>query len=167
MTNHYERIEVVGRQQGATLVVGLVLLLLVTLIGVTAMQGTTVQQKMATNVQFNESAFQAAEDSVRTVTQEARSRRTPPAGSGNILVDSLSSAPGTTIQRTASNANKGTTSTASVAYAGATSAAGYSLGAGSGNFVFHRFRITATGVARDGVSTNTHVQELGRVGPSP
>ena len=154
-------------QRGATLVVGLVLLLIITMIGITAMQGTTVQQKMATNVQFNESAFQAAEDGVRTVTQEARSRRAPPVGSGNILVDSLGSAPGTVIQRVANDAVKGTRSNAGVTYAGATSAAGFSLGAGSGNFVFHRFRVTATGVARDGVSTNTHVQELGRVGPSP
>lgn len=154
------------RQHGATLIFGLVILLVVTLIGVTAMQGTTVQEKMAANVQFGEMAFQAAEDGVRTVTQEARSLRAPPAGSGNVLVDALNAGNGNNVARNASNGAT-TTSNAVITYTGATAAPGYSLGAGSGNFVFHRYRITANGVAGDNVATSTLVQELGRVGPSP
>lgn len=167
MNQHLAHATTCQRQQGAALIFGMVILLVVTLVGITAMQGTTVQEKMAASVQFSEVAFQAAEDSVRTVTQEARSQRPPPAGNGNVLVDALNATNGNPVTRTAANGGLATTSNAVIAYTGATAAPGFSIGAGSGNFVFHRYRITANGAAGDNVATSTLIQELGRVGPSP
>jgi type IV pilus assembly protein PilX len=53
------------RQQGVALVVALVLLVLVTLVGLAAIRGTTMQQKMASNLYDREIAFQNAEAAMR------------------------------------------------------------------------------------------------------
>lgn len=52
-------------QRGAILFVALVLLLVLTLIGVTAMQTTTLQERMAGNLRDKNVAFQAAEAALR------------------------------------------------------------------------------------------------------
>lgn len=52
-------------QQGSALVIALIFLLLLTLIGVTAMQTTTLQERMAGNVRDRSLAFQAAEAALR------------------------------------------------------------------------------------------------------
>lgn len=54
-----------GRQQGAVLVVGLVILLLLTLIGVQAARTNVAQQRMAANWQDRHVAFEAAEAALR------------------------------------------------------------------------------------------------------
>jgi len=53
------------RQQGAVLIISLMFLLIMTLIGVTAMQSTTMEEKMAGNVRDHNLAFQAAEAALR------------------------------------------------------------------------------------------------------
>lgn len=54
-----------GNQRGAVLVVGLMLLVVLTLLGVVAMQGTTLQERMAGNMREQEQAFQSAEAALR------------------------------------------------------------------------------------------------------
>ncbi|MFQ5756495.1 MAG: PilX N-terminal domain-containing pilus assembly protein [Acidiferrobacterales bacterium] len=53
------------RQQGIALIMALVFLMLLTIIGVTAMTTTSLQEKMAGNVQNKHGAFQAAESALR------------------------------------------------------------------------------------------------------
>ncbi len=53
------------RQCGAVLFVSLIILLLMTIIGVSAMQNTTMQEKMAGNLRDANLAFQAAESALR------------------------------------------------------------------------------------------------------
>lgn len=53
------------RQAGAALAIALVFLLVMTLIGVTAMQTTTLQERMAGNMRDRQVAFQAAEAALR------------------------------------------------------------------------------------------------------
>jgi type IV pilus assembly protein PilX len=53
------------RQSGAVLVVSLIMLLVMTLIGVTAMRSTTMEEKMAGNSRDHAVAFQAAESALR------------------------------------------------------------------------------------------------------
>lgn len=50
-----------ARQSGVALVVALILLILVTLIGLVAIRGTTMQQRMTANFYDRETAFQSAE----------------------------------------------------------------------------------------------------------
>src|SRR5690606_1856014 len=54
----------VGRQRGATLVVGLVLLLVLTVLGVSGMNMATLEITMSSNSQFQQDAFQAAETGI-------------------------------------------------------------------------------------------------------
>ncbi len=53
------------RQNGAALIVGLVLLVVITLVGVGAMQSTTLQEKMAGNLRDSNLSFQASEAALR------------------------------------------------------------------------------------------------------
>ena len=54
-------------QRGATLIVGLVLLLVLTVVGVSGMNTATMEINMAANTQFQQDAFQMTEDGVDTV----------------------------------------------------------------------------------------------------
>ena len=56
-----EAISLKARQTGAALVVGLVLLLVLTVVGVSGMNTATMQVTMAGNTQFQNDAFQMAE----------------------------------------------------------------------------------------------------------
>ncbi len=51
-------------QTGATLIVGLVLLLVLTVVGVSGMNTATMEIAMAANTQFQQDAFQLAEDGI-------------------------------------------------------------------------------------------------------
>ena len=53
------------RQQGVALIMAMVFLMILTIIGVTVMSTTSLQEKMAGNVQDKHSAFQAAESALR------------------------------------------------------------------------------------------------------
>jgi hypothetical protein len=55
------------QQRGATLIVGLVLLLVLTVVGVSGMNMATMEVNMAANVQFQQDAFQMTEDGIDTV----------------------------------------------------------------------------------------------------
>lgn len=57
-------------QRGSALIIALVFLLLMTLIGTTAMQGTSQQEKMAGNMRDRNLAFQAAEAALRTAERD-------------------------------------------------------------------------------------------------
>jgi type IV pilus assembly protein PilX len=54
-----------SRQQGVALIVAMVFLMLLTIIGITAMSTSSLQEKMAGNVQDKHVAFQAAESALR------------------------------------------------------------------------------------------------------
>ena len=60
-----------GRQGGATLVVVLILLLLMMLLGMAAMRGVIMQERMAMNTFARSMAFQAAETTLRVAEAEA------------------------------------------------------------------------------------------------
>ncbi|MEJ2108265.1 MAG: PilX N-terminal domain-containing pilus assembly protein [Acidiferrobacteraceae bacterium] len=50
-----------GNQEGAVLVIGLIILVVMTILGITAMQSTVVEEKMAGNFKDKDVAFRAAE----------------------------------------------------------------------------------------------------------
>lgn len=59
-----------AHQSGAVLVVSLIMLLLLTLIGTTAMQTTSLEEKMAGNMRDRSIAFQAAESALRDAERD-------------------------------------------------------------------------------------------------
>lgn len=65
MTMHFPVRTNRKRQRGAALIVGLIMLLLLTLIGVAGLRDTLLQEKMAGNMRDREMALQAAEAALR------------------------------------------------------------------------------------------------------
>ncbi len=57
------------KQHGAVLIIGLILLVLMTMIGITAMQVTSIEEKMAGNTNDHNMAFQAAESALRSAEE--------------------------------------------------------------------------------------------------
>ena len=61
-----------AKQQGAALFVALIILLVVTMMGLSAMRGGIFHEKMAFNTQANDQTFQAAETAIGGVVEKAR-----------------------------------------------------------------------------------------------
>jgi type IV pilus assembly protein PilX len=64
MNSQLNRIMPHPRQQGAALVVGLILLMILTVLGISGMNTATLELTMASNAQFHQDAFQAAETGI-------------------------------------------------------------------------------------------------------
>jgi hypothetical protein len=71
-------------QTGATLIVGLVLLLVLTVVGVSGMNTATMEITMAANTQFQQDAFQLAEDGIDIVIGN-RAYATSPGDPRNVV----------------------------------------------------------------------------------
>lgn len=63
------RREIFRKQTGATLVISLVLLLILTILGVATMRTASMEMRMAANNQYLENAFQLAETGIETTIQ--------------------------------------------------------------------------------------------------
>ena len=72
------------RQRGAALIVGLVLLMVLTVLGISGMNSATLELTMAGNTQFGQDAFQAAETGIDLVLAR-RTFSTVPNSPGNII----------------------------------------------------------------------------------
>lgn len=59
-----------GRQRGAALVVGLVLLMVLTVLAISAMRTATLNLSMTTNAQARENAFQLAESGIQATLRQ-------------------------------------------------------------------------------------------------
>ena len=76
------------RERGAALVVALVFLLVMTVLGVTSMRTTTLQERMAGNLQDKNLAFQAAEAALREGEEFLQQATLPPFAGANGLLGS-------------------------------------------------------------------------------
>lgn len=63
-------LQMMKSQRGATLIVGMIMLLLMAIIGVSAIQTTTLQERMSGNMRDSTMAFQAAEVAIRYVEED-------------------------------------------------------------------------------------------------
>jgi type IV pilus assembly protein PilX len=144
-----------SKQQGAALVVGLILLVVITVLAISGMNTATTELAMARNDQNYENAFQAAE----TGLAEALSQ-----GAFNTLT-------GTTVTE---SINSNDVVTAEIQYQNSTIVPdkAFSLGAGSGIAAYHFIAISqaeskrAPGSTTDRDSKATHTQAFYVVGPS-
>lgn len=67
-----------NKQSGSALIIGLLILLIITIIGVTTMQTTTLQEKMAGSLRDQDLAFQAAEAALREAEEGIAPQTTEP-----------------------------------------------------------------------------------------
>ena len=134
-------------QRGAALVVGLLMLITLTILGISSMNGTSIQLKMASNSQNKNRAFQVAE-SVITVTIDEidyGNIQTPQAFDDNDHPQySGSEADVTFVERTSAAGCRGT----------------------SFQFSCVHFEIDANGVHVESAAQASHVQGVYRVAPS-
>lgn len=61
----YQKMSLNYRQKGVVLIISLLILVIITIIGIGSMQSTIVEEKMATNANDQNIAFQAAETALR------------------------------------------------------------------------------------------------------
>ncbi len=150
------RFQLQRHQDGAALVVGLVLLVVVTVLAVSGMNTATTELAMARNDQNYENAFQAAETGLEQALSQGR-------------FDTLNNV------ALVQNVNANDTVTASIQFVNATLVPdrAFSLGVGSGISAYH-FIATATaeskregvaGAATDRDASATHTQAFYIVGP--
>ncbi len=144
-----------NKQQGAALVVGLILLVVITVLAISGMNTATTELAMARNDQNYENAFQAAETGLAEVLGQ---------GAFNTLA-------GATVTQTISNYDS---VTSQIQYEDSTIVPdkAFTLGAGSGIAAYHFLAIAqaesrrAPGSTTDRDSTATHTQAFYVVGPS-
>ncbi|MCU7803192.1 MAG: hypothetical protein KZQ92_22575 [Candidatus Thiodiazotropha sp. (ex Lucinoma borealis)] len=80
MTQNTHRLQNQNRRQhqdGAALAVSLILLIIITLLSVSAMRSTNLDTKISVNHQFKEASFQAAESALAIVTGPAPAPQVP------------------------------------------------------------------------------------------
>ena len=66
MNTEYVGLGRASHQRGATLLVAMIMLMLITIVGFSAMQTTTMQERMSGNLRDKELSFQAAEAALRS-----------------------------------------------------------------------------------------------------
>jgi hypothetical protein len=137
-----------ARQRGATLIVGLVLLLVLSVLAISTMSGATFGLTMVGNAQFSENAFQMAETGVDLSL-----------ASGGYMNGGNSGIPQTVI--TDPNGDQIGTFIANTAFQETTPPpnGGFSIGSGSGTFDACHFQTQATGNSARGASSQ-HTQEF-------
>ena len=146
------------RQRGAVLIASLLILLVLTVLGVAALNTGSLQEKMAFNTQERVAAFHAAESAIRSMIYddpkylEAVTDPTPPR-------ESYGSYHGTLY------AGSVTISSATLTYQDEYGSlpAGFSVG----SFVSHRFVITGDGRRLGSGARARNRQAVERVGPAP
>jgi type IV pilus assembly protein PilX len=150
------KVNLQGKQNGAALVVGLVLLVVVTVLAVSGMNTATTELAMARNNQNYENAFQAAETGLEQALAQGRFNTLAAVN----LVQNV-------------NANDSVTSTIEFEDSTLVPDRAFSLGVGSGIAAYH-FLATATadskregvaGAATDRDASAIHSQAFYVVGP--
>jgi len=121
------------RQRGAVLVIGLLILLVMTLIGVTAMSTATMQESMSVNGMNANIAFQAAESAVRAATSGITTAQTAMSSTGAVAGPTVTYGTGSLTA----------VGNSQVTYVGISLATGWSLGKETGGKA-HQFTVSST-----------------------
>jgi type IV pilus assembly protein PilX len=145
-----------SRQQGAALVVGLIVLLVMTMLGVASMGSMTSELRMAANVQIRNTAFQAASAAIEDAKVDPGITWLDPAG--YVVGAAIATQPGT-YNATDSQAQ------ATIVFSGCkTVVAGDSLTAeGGSQFLVHEIQVTGDALGTTSNVIGTSTQSLGLI----
>ncbi len=149
---------VISSQNGAVLVVSLIILLVMTVLGLAASGSANMELRMAGNNERINSTLQAAESAVEATINNINLLGQALNSSGSInqsiRLDSAYDA-----------ASQPVKSEAEISYIGQGSVDGFSLGVNNSNFVAHNFEVIGTGSMQDNTTSITS-QGVYRVAPS-
>ncbi|NND59932.1 MAG: hypothetical protein HKN49_06640 [Gammaproteobacteria bacterium] len=147
-----------SRERGASLIVSLILLLVLTVLGVVGMSTATLELAMAGNMQFTNSAFEAAESIVEAEIVRNDIAPLPAPGA-------LAAIPANVNREFRDGGNNlVATATSATNYLGKTGVSGWQIG-GPISFAAFHFEIAGTATAPQGAAAN-HRQGFYVVGPS-
>jgi len=154
MNKKFERVSHQKRQQGAALIVGLLLLVVITILAVSGMSTATTELAMARNDQTNENVFQSAEKGLETALAQGVFSTSIP----------VTVTPTTTTHEVVS---------ATIAFEGTTMVPdkAFSLGAGSGVAAYHFLATSqaeyqfSPGNVTDRDASAAHTQSFYVIGP--
>lgn len=156
-------------QRGAVLIVGLILLIVVTVVAVSAIRLTNTQQILAGGMQQQMTVFQAAESMIRQVVAEIMDPNPPAGGGDHVLVESINNnlAGNPPPRRNLPNFQADVNAFADVVYIGQTNAPSSSIAVGNPFVaVVQRFQIDSTATMPTENSQANHIQGMKRLGPS-
>lgn len=119
-------------QEGAVLIVALIILLAMTLIGVTTMRTANLEEKMSANNMNNNKSLHASESAVDAALRDT-----------NNIVTALNS--GTTVNIPVDLGDTNIVASADITYKSNTRAPGYSFGNNQGTFSTYNFEAIGTG----------------------
>jgi type IV pilus assembly protein PilX len=140
-------------QSGAVLVISLILLLVLTVIGVTSMRSATLEEKMAANTMNHDATFHAAESAIENALDDT-----------NSLVQAILTSNTVTVNLDVGDSS--VTTDAQVKYLGSGIALGFSLGQNSSAFSSYRFDATGTATRANTGASVTVSQGVRRIGPN-
>jgi len=140
------------KQTGAVLLISMLMLLVMTLIGISTMNTARFEEKMSANSMNMNKALQASESAVDAALSDIAN-----------LVTALNT--GTTVTISVNLGDAAVTSSADVTYMGATNAPGFSLGNNQGSFSTYQFEALGTGSVPAANATAVTGQGVFRVGP--
>ncbi len=158
------------RQRGAILIVALLILLVMTIIGVSAMRTTTLDERIAANTQYKTTTFQAAESALAAASRFDVVDKCLTANCVPCEIDPSKPFTGTEVVSTGDlqlAAGEGpVTASAKMCDAGELPLLGSSIGVGSGAAVVLRaFDIRAESRFEGTNAESVHNQRVGRVAP--
>ncbi len=158
------------RQEGAVLIVSLMMLLVLTLIGLSVVSNATLDVRMTRNFQSSALAFQGAESAISNVMITGDENRTAPAYNANndLLLKTVNTGEGSTaaVAETiapTSSAAIATTSTVTFSGQGGARCRGVTLGEDS-QFACNNFSISTLATINATSTRTTHEQGISRGG---
>ncbi len=131
------------KEQGAALLIGLVMIFMLSILGVSSMRGSTLERRMATNSIQTATTFQGAESTSEIVLNDEKNMtRAFEISNVKTLIDSKSDeAIKAVTVKIDLKQDIGMESTAELRYLGTGPAIGFSTGDGSSNFVALRYEV--------------------------
>ncbi|MEW5754840.1 MAG: PilX N-terminal domain-containing pilus assembly protein [Pseudomonadota bacterium] len=157
-----------GKQQGAVLIVSLMMLLVLTVLGLSVVSNATMDVRMTRNFQHSALAFQGAESAISNVIVRGDENSTAPAyvATTDPLLTTVMAGEGstTTVTETiAASAAVATTSTVTFAGQGGVLCTGVTLGEDS-QFACNNFSVATLATINETATRTTHEQGLSRGG---
>lgn len=159
-----------GRQQGVALVIGLIMLLVLTLISLSAVKMTTQQQQISTNAEYAALTFAAAESAIRSTYNEVLGRSARPDDApGPLLATTMraSEVEDPTWPTRGVGDIQGLDVRGTIRYVGQGRGDGQTINIGSGGLIFHYFVIEGRAALNpeDPLSAAFHRQGIRRAAP--
>jgi type IV pilus assembly protein PilX len=144
--------DAIAKQSGAVLMISLVVLVVLTVISLSALDSSVLEEKMSANSMNKQITFQAVESVVNDAIRDT-----------DILSSAITS--GNSVQHTVTMTNTAIVASADITYQGEGIPVGFSLGQNGGSYVAYKFDATGTATIAASAAQTATSQGVSVVGP--